>query len=129
MRRNARQALIGRELVVPGTIGNMGPGFDTVSLAVSLYLRVRITAAHDDRRSRLVCRFLGERPIGSNRIARAFRGSRGADGPSLEVEVGSDIPQLAGLGSSAAATIAGLQLRELVHGRRAAADLLGEAAV
>jgi homoserine kinase len=38
--------------------------------------------------------------------------------------VASDIPQRAGLGSSAAATIAGLRLRELIDGRRSPKDLM-----
>ena len=30
------------EIVVPGSISNLGPGFDVLSVAVQLYLRVRI---------------------------------------------------------------------------------------
>lgn len=119
----------GTEIVVPGSIGNLGPGFDTLSLAVSLYLRARVTRVVDDGRGTLNCRFAGPPPRGQNRILRAFQSlpRRTRRVPSLDVEVVSDIPQRAGLGSSAAATIAGLRLRELVDGRRPRAELLAYA--
>ena len=36
-----------REIVVPASIANLGPGLDTLGLAVSLYLRVRVTSLID----------------------------------------------------------------------------------
>jgi homoserine kinase len=110
-RADAPAALEGAEIVVPGSIGNLGPGFDTLSLAISLYLRARVTRASADGRGALSCRFLGPPPRGQNRILRAFQALPRLNGirpPSIEVEIVSDIPQRAGLGSSAAATIAGL---------------------
>ena len=35
---------MGRRFVVPGSTSNLGPGFDFLGLALSLWLRVRITA-------------------------------------------------------------------------------------
>jgi homoserine kinase len=117
------------EIVVPASLGNLGPGFDTVSLAVSLYLRARVIRRIDDGRGRLITRFVDAPPSGQNRIARAFTAvpARKPSLPSLEVEIRSDIPQRAGLGSSAAATIAGLRLRALVDGKRPMSEILAVA--
>lgn len=116
-------------VIVPASIANLGPGLDTLGLAVGLYLRATITRVVADGRGRLICRFV-DGPIGGpNRIAQGFEAlGRAAPGrPSLEVDVQSDIPLRGGLGSSAAATIAGLRLRELVDGRRPGADILAAA--
>ena len=125
----SRHSADNEEIVVPASLGNMGPGFDTLSLAVSLYLRVRVIRRVDDGRGRLVTTFLDNPPRGQNRIAHAFTAmpARRASLPSLEIEVRSDIPQRAGLGSSAAATIAGLRLRALVDGKRSMNEMLGVA--
>ena len=39
----------GAELVVPGSISNLGSGFDALSVAVQLYLRVRVVELLPDR--------------------------------------------------------------------------------
>ena len=129
MQRVTTRVRAGREIVVPGSIANLGPGLDTLGLAVALYLRVRVTDVIEDGRGRLSCRFLDGPLGGPNRIERAFKalGSRGGRSPSLRVDVRSEIPLRAGLGSSAAATVAGLRLRELVDGRRPGAEILAAA--
>jgi homoserine kinase len=118
---------LGTEIVIPGSIGNVGPGLDTLGLAIALYLRVRITRIVRDGRGEVAFRFLDEAPFGDNRIRDAFEFAdrRKRRHGSIEVEVRSRIPQRAGLGSSAAATVAGLRLRDLVNGKaRSAAELL-----
>jgi homoserine kinase len=103
---------------IPGSIGNLGPGFDTLGLAVSLYLRVLVRQRIDDGRGRLLIRYPRPRPEGEDGIVRAFQLEpfRKKRPPSLEVDVASDIPERAGLGSSAAAALAGLKLRALCDG-------------
>ena len=118
-----------REIVVPASIANLGPGLDTLGLAVTLYLRVRVTEIVHDGRGRLRCRFLDGPLRGPNRIERAFKALRPQRGlsPSVHVDVRSEIPVRSGLGSSAAATVAGLRLRELVDGRRPGDEILAAA--
>lgn len=116
------------EIKVPGSIANLGPGFDTLAVAVQLYLRlsVRIVAGTNQ----LAFRFVNRKLDGENYIERAFRFAarqHGASFPSLAVEVESDIPTKAGLGSSAAATVAGLRLFEAVAGPLPAQGLLNAA--
>jgi homoserine kinase len=73
--------------------------------------------------------FVGGPPlVGENRIDRAFRLGLerfGGTPPGLVVEVRTDIPMRAGLGSSAAATVAGLRLYEAVTAPRQTSELLG----
>ena len=41
-------AAVGAEIVVPGSVANLGGGFDTLGVAVELYLRARIVDVRDD---------------------------------------------------------------------------------
>jgi homoserine kinase len=101
------------DIVVPGSISNLGPAFDALSVAVDLYLRVRIVETRPEAPDTFECAFTGRPPGGTNRIEQAFKAAReqsGVEAPGLRIEVCSEIPARAGLGSSAAATIAGLLL-------------------
>ena len=109
------------DVVVPGSISNLGPAFDTLSVAVELFLRVRVLERYPDAVDTLQTEFVECAPDGDNRVEAAFRAARehcGVPTPGLRIEVCSDIPQRAGLGSSAAATVAGLRLYEAVAGRQ-----------
>jgi homoserine kinase len=124
-------AALAGEVVVPGSVANLGGGFDTLGVAVRLYLRARILEIRDDGRACL--RVVRSVPpvAGPNALERAYelavrRTARRA--PSVIVEVESDIPMAAGLGSSAAATVAGLRVFERVTGPLSDGALLAMAA-
>ncbi|HLH04581.1 MAG TPA: homoserine kinase [Bryobacteraceae bacterium] len=116
------------EIRVPGSIANLGPGFDTLAVAVELYLTLRVTILAGQ--NQLEFDFCDCAIEGENYIERAFRflaSQRGGAHPSLRVEVCSDIPLKGGLGSSAAATVAGLRLYEAVTGPLSTQGLLNAA--
>jgi homoserine kinase len=103
--------------VVPGSVANLGAGFDTLGVAVQLYLRARIVDVNDDGNGRLTVVSSTPPVRGQNAVERAFDEivrRTGVRAPSVKVEVSSDIPMAAGLGSSAAATVAGLRVFEHV---------------
>src|SRR5579863_4985536 len=86
-------------IAVPASIANLGPGLDTLALAVTLQLRVRVRRAE----GRNCLRFhFGELELaGENLIERGFRRlAGGREFPSLDIEVETDIPLRSGLGSS-----------------------------
>lgn len=109
-------------IVVPATSANLGCGFDCAALAVSLYMKVRgrFGSAPGFR-----FRYRGphaERiPLDdSNLIVRAARSAAERAGAQIlggEIEIENEIPVAAGLGSSAAAIVAGILLAERHLGR------------
>lgn len=118
-------------MVVPGSVANLGGGFDTLGVAVDLHLRARIVDVRDDGGTRLEVVRSTPPVQGPNAVERAFemiaqRTRRRA--PTVQVEVSSDIPMAAGLGSSAAATVAGLRIFERVTEPLPDSVLLGAAA-
>jgi len=121
---------------VSASSANLGSGFDCFAAALSLKLRAELW--HGDE-SGIVLNARGEgaprddEPAGENLLIRAFRdGLRASSAPgaaSWRIEVSSMIPAARGLGSSAAAIVAGVVLGASV-GRRTvdADDLLALAA-
>jgi homoserine kinase len=109
--------LTGLQIRVPASIANLGPGFDTLAVAVELYLNLSVTII--DGANQLHFEFPDCQIDGENYIERAFHFAarqRGGSFPSLHVVVRTEIPMRSGLGSSAAATVAGLRLYEAVAG-------------
>jgi homoserine kinase len=108
---------------VPASIANLGPGLDTLALAVSLYLRVRVRRVEGT--GQLHFRFVNLELQGENLIERAFRRLAGdREFPSLAIEVETDIPLRSGLGSSSAALAAGFRIFEAVFGPQPEQSLL-----
>ena len=115
------------EIVVPGSISNLGPGFDALSVAVDVCIRVRVLDLRPSEPDAIETVFPDLAPPGENRIETAYRRARAAFGrpaPGVRIEARSNIPVTAGLGSSAAAAVAGLLLYEALTGRCESEDLL-----
>lgn len=105
------------DVTVPASVANLGGGFDTLAVAVRLYLRLRIVDVRDDGGATLSVVRSTPSVSGGNAIERAYHLMArwtGLRAPSVFVESESDIPLAAGLGSSAAAAVAGLRMFERV---------------
>jgi len=113
------------ELRVPASTSNLGPGFDCFGLALKLYLTVRATAVPDSSEP---CRVTttGARENealprnATNLIYRAMSFAARCESTSLppvELQVHNEIPLASGLGSSAAAIVAGIKLGGLITNR------------
>jgi homoserine kinase len=127
----ARARIGGAELTVPASAANLGPGFDTLAVALQLYLRVRVSEIVDGSVNGLRFDFAAGTAPDENYIERAFRtlaGEERLEFPSMSLDVHSDIPMQAGLGSSAAATVAGLLLYDRLTGPAESRNLLSVAA-
>ncbi|MBI4886891.1 MAG: homoserine kinase [Acidobacteria bacterium] len=107
------------DITVPASVANLGGGFDTLAVAVQLYLRLRIVDVREDGGAKLTVVKSTPPVRGRNAIERAYEAiarATGLQAPSVSAEADSDIPMTAGLGSSAAAAVAGLRLFERVTG-------------
>lgn len=109
--RHQEQA--GVRVVLPATSANLGPGFDAVGVAMSLWLTVEATPAERDNveakgRDAAVC---GE--LKNNLILESYRAASEAAGAAvrpLALRIENEIPLGMGCGSSAAARLAGVAL-------------------
>ena len=97
--------------VVPASTANLGPGFDSLGMALPLFYGVGL------RKSERTCIYLhGEHVAGipqdkSNLVyaaAQSVFARAGVDLPELEIALESDFPMTRGLGSSAAAIVGAL---------------------
>lgn len=99
-------------VTVPASSANLGPGFDTLGIALSLYDTVEVEVTN----SGLEVEILGEGAEdlprdGSHLVVKAIRSALNAadvSAPGLRVVCNNNIPQSRGLGSSASAAVAGV---------------------
>jgi homoserine kinase len=91
-----------RRVRVPASTANLGPGFDVMAAALALHLELEVV----ETGSFAVRTDLDIPADRSNLVVRAFERLHPADG--FEFRISSGIPMSGGLGSSAAATVAGL---------------------
>jgi homoserine kinase len=98
---------------VPATSANLGPAFDCAGLALQLHDVVEFSLL-DRGQLKIVSRGEGAGLLATDEthlVARAFRAGcaeLGWDAPGLRIEADNAIPQGRGMGSSAAAVVAGL---------------------
>lgn len=96
---------------VPASTANLGPGFDSIGMALQLYTTIKIKRAEQTK-----FHLVGENQTGiptdkSNLIYQTIDFlfmKAGLPTPELEIEVKSEIPLARGLGSSGTAIVGGL---------------------
>jgi len=99
-----------RVVRVPGSSGNLGPGFDALAAALSLHLELEV----EETGEFTVFSEVEGIPLDrSNLCVQAFEALHSADG--LTFQIRSQIPPAAGLGSSAAAIVAGLSAADHLY--------------
>lgn len=101
------------EITVPASSGNVGPGFDSMGLALNLYLTLQVEEANQ-------WEFHTGSPVTDTedhfivKIAKQAASWHGREIPPLKLTEKSDIPLARGLGSSASAILAGIELANQV---------------
>lgn len=104
---------------VPGSTANLGPGFDSIGLAVDRYLTLDVVQA-DSWKFFSSSSELAGIPTGEDNlvceVAMHIASEYGRQLPPCHVEMTSDIPLARGLGSSAAAIVAGIELANQLLG-------------
>ena len=97
---------------VPGSTSNLGAGFDCVGLALDLWLEVRIVPGRGPPMfSGAIAELSAQHDIVSEILGEALPEAH-------HLEIHSSIPIAKGLGSSAAASVAGIALREALRHRK-----------
>ena len=107
------------EVRVPASSANLGPGFDTLGLALGIYLHCRFRIAAEDV-VRVSGRDTESIPAESKNLilktAREVAEAQGRELPPVYLEIENEIPVGKGLGSSAAALVVGVVLADRVLG-------------
>jgi len=105
----------------PASSANLGPGFDALALALELHLRVTITPLTAGA-EQLIVEGEGADEIGLDAGNRFLIGLEHGlqefrlEPPVMRIEMNNEIPLARGLGSSAAACVAGLLAAEAMAG-------------
>lgn len=99
---------------VPASSANLGPGFDTLGLGLSLYDEIEVCVADEGVHVEVVGEGAGQVPDDeSHLVVRAMRAAFGemdVEPPGLRLTCHNEIPHARGLGSSSAAIVGGIAL-------------------
>ena len=96
------------KIIVPATSANVGPGFDSVGIAVSKYLTIDVLEAQENW---WIEHDLGEEiPSDEENLLLQTALQVAADLPSHRLKMTSEVPLARGLGSSSSVIVAGIEL-------------------
>ncbi len=104
-------------ITVPGSTANLGPGFDSIGLALGLYLQLEVTLhnewAFEHHSIHLPEKFTVEDHL-VYKVAKEVAERYDADLPHCKIVMTSELPLARGLGSSASAIVAGIEVANQV---------------
>lgn len=105
-----------KRVIVPATSANLGPGFDSMGVAVQLFLTIDIVGESDE--------WLIEHNVGddiptdkSNMVIQTILTVAPETRPH-HLKMKSDIPTARGLGSSSSAIVAGIEIADTINGKQ-----------
>lgn len=101
------------QIKVPASSANLGPGFDSIGVAISLYLTIDVLEETDHW---VVDHDLGELPRDEKNMIVASALKIKPDLAPRHLRVKSDIPLAHGLGSSSSAIVGGIELADKLGG-------------
>ena len=113
---------------VPGSSSNLGPGFDALSLALKIYLRVKVTPNEGPGGLHVDSSGIDSEkmPTGKDnlivRVIDSIARQRKQSIPSAILTTRNEIPLARGLGSSSAAILAGITSYEFLTEERLAVN-------
>lgn len=100
-------------IIVPGSTANLGPGFDSIGLALGLYLKLDVTISDkwefEHHSIHLPEKFNVEDHL-IYKVAKETAERYNATLPPCKVIMHSELPLARGLGSSASAIVAGIEI-------------------
>ncbi|MDG3012830.1 homoserine kinase [Rhodococcus sp. D2-41] len=115
---------------VPASSANLGPGFDTLGIALGIYDEIQVTTTGSGLDVDVVGEGAGDVPLGpSHLVVRAIERGLEAAGvwvDGMDVVCHNRIPHSRGLGSSASAAVGGLLAANALVGRAAPESVLSE---
>ncbi|MFH1282996.1 MAG: homoserine kinase [bacterium] len=121
-------------VTIPATSANLGPGFDCLGAAVSLYNKIFLKVLKKNEPSKIVVQGFGKGVIPENHNNLVFRIIRDLFlknkrlCPRFSLELINNIPVARGLGSSAAAIVGALKLgNELLDNKYSQRELINKA--
>src|SRR5690625_1539237 len=101
------------EISVPASSANIGPGFDSAGVAVSRYLKLRVQKSDEWKfvhTTSLIPPVRNYRDHYIYKVAKQVANWHNCSLPPMHVEMYSEIPLARGLGSSASAIVAAIEL-------------------
>lgn len=104
---------------VPGSSANLGPGFDSIGLAVNVYLTITAEKSNEWEviaESKELEAFPSDETNFICKTAIKTASLFDKNMPPCKLKVASDIPLARGLGSSASAIVAGIELADCICG-------------